>query len=81
MTPTDKPQSPAASPARREFLRQGGLAAAGALVLAGGLTLVSRRPGAARTPAAAGLPDLPARAYTGPYDTTEPMSALSDITG
>ncbi|WP_424952790.1 protein-methionine-sulfoxide reductase catalytic subunit MsrP [Deinococcus sp.] len=84
MTPPGKPDTappPAARPdlTRRDLLRQGGLAAAGAVVLAGGLELVSRRPSGRAAVATA--PGQPARVYTGPYDTREPVSALADITG
>lgn len=83
MTPPGQPDRPPErpqGPSRRDFLRQGGLIAAGALTLAGGLELISRRPGA-RPVAAAPATGLPARTYTGPYDTKEPMSAIADITG
>ena len=80
MTPPGKPDAPVPTPSRREFLRQSGLATAGALVLGGGLELLSRRPGAsAEAVATAG--SLPARVYHGPYDTKEPMSKIADITG
>ena len=80
-TPDVSPDPPGRpNTTRRDFLRQGGLAAAGALVLAGGLELVSRRPGRP-APVAAQTPGQPARVYTGPYDTREPMSSLDDITG
>jgi len=78
LTPTLPASRP--DPTRRDFLRQGGLAAAGALVLAGGLELISRRPGG-RPEAVAATPGQPARVYTGPYDTKEPVSAIADITG
>lgn len=87
MTPPGRPDLPPSpplprpDPTRRDFLRQGGLAAAGALVLAGGLELVSRRPGGRPAAAVAATPGQPARVYSGPYDTKEPMSAIADITG
>ncbi|GGJ70861.1 protein-methionine-sulfoxide reductase catalytic subunit MsrP [Deinococcus aquiradiocola] len=63
---------------RREVLRQGGLAAIGAVGLAGGLELLTRRP-ATRVMEASQA--IPGRVYRGPYDTTEPVSRISDITG
>ncbi|WP_407572346.1 protein-methionine-sulfoxide reductase catalytic subunit MsrP [Deinococcus altitudinis] len=87
MTPPGKPDAPVPSPSRssqvqsrRDFLRQGGLATAGALVLGGGLELLTRQPGGTAE-AASGTGSLPSRVYHGPYDTKEPMSKIADITG
>jgi methionine sulfoxide reductase catalytic subunit len=81
MTPPGKPEPAARNPSRRDFLRQGGLATAGALALAGGLELISRKPGALAAGNSTSTGGLPTRSYRGPYDAKDRVSALGDITG
>lgn len=73
---TDQAAEPRYS--RRDVLRQGTLGFAGALALGGGLELLTRRPGTTGT---AGPAEFAAKTYRGPYDTTEPVSRMGDITG